>query len=514
MSDPAVSLRQVFCLHRTDQGDAAALQGLSLELGRGERVCVIGPSGAGKTTLLRVIAGLQAPSAGSVQVFGQESGRISARGRARLRHQWIGFLDQHAESTLSPALTAAQSVALPLALRGTSRAESRIRVAELLHATGLSGRADARTTELSGGERQRVALCAALAHRPGLLLADEPTAELDEGTARATAAAIAALAEAEQTTVLVVSHDPALADAAQRTLRIRDGRIVEERGDSDAALVVAQGGWVQLPRALRQAANITTAVRARSQPGAIVLSSAPDGVASPPEPAEYSEPTTRPGSPTTVRLSEVTRSRGRGRARRVVLHGLTTDFEPGRLTALTGPSGSGKTTLLDLVAGLDRADTGEVRLDGVDLGRLGAESLAALRRGRIGYLTQEPAPVGFLSAIENVTLALRVRGLTTGPALMQARVILSALGLEDRLQQRVSRLSGGEAQRVALAAALAGAQGLLLVDEPTSRLDRRSAALVAQTLRSTVAAGHTVICATHDDGLIRAADARIELALA
>ena len=502
MSDPAVSLRDVFCLHRTDQGDAAALQGLSLELDRGERVCVVGPSGAGKTTLLRVIAGLQAPSAGSVQVFGQDPGRISARGRARLRHRWIGFLDQHAESTLSPALTAAQSVALPLALRGASRAESRIRVDELLEATGLGGRAGARTTELSGGERQRVALCAALAHRPGLLLADEPTAELDADTAQATAAVIAALAEAQQTTVLVVSHDPALADAAQRTLRIRDGRIVEERGDNDAALVVAHGGWVQLPRALRRAANITTAVRARSEAGAIVLSSAPDGAGSPPKLAACSEPATHPGSPTTVSLSEVTRSRGRGRARRVVLHGLTADFGAGRLTAVTGPSGSGKTTLLDLLAGLDRADAGEV------LARR-RRCRPARRRvagrpapARIGYLTQEPAPVGFLSAIENVMLALRVRGLSTGPALVRARAILIALGLEGRLAQRVSRLSGGEAQRVALAAALAGAQGLLLVDEPTSRLDRRCAALVAQTLASTAAAGHTVICATHDEGLI------------
>jgi ABC-type lipoprotein export system ATPase subunit len=512
MSDPAVRLRDVFCLHRTGHGDAAALQGLSLELGRGERVCVIGPSGAGKTTLLRVIAGLQAPSAGSMLVFGEDPGRLSAPGRARLRQRWIGFMDQHAESTLSPDLTIAQSIALPLALRGTPRKRSRARVAELLDATGLSERAGARAAELSGGERQRVALCAAVAHRPGLLLADEPTAELDTQTAAATAGAIATLSEAEGTTVLVVSHDPALAASAQRTLRIRDGRIVEERADGEPALVVGDGGWVRLPEALREAANINGTVRARSEPGAIVLSSTPDtvGRSSPATTVLAVPPASE--SPVVVTVAGVVRARGRGGARRLILDQFTARFAAGRLTVLTGPSGSGKTTLLELVAGLDRADAGEVRLDGVDLGRLAPEPLAALRRERMGYLTQEPAPVGFLSALENVVLALRVRGLDAGSATCQAAAILVGLGLGERIRQRVSRLSAGEAQRVALGAALAGARGLLLVDEPTSRLDRPGAVLVARTLTAAAAAGQTVICATHDEELIRGADARVTLA--
>jgi ABC-type lipoprotein export system ATPase subunit len=519
MSDPAVRLREVFCLHRTGQGDAPALQGLSLELGRGERVCVIGTSGAGKTTfgagkttLLRVIAGLQAPSAGSLLVFGEDPGRLSPARRARLRHRWIGFMDQHAESTLCPDLTVAQSIALPLALRGAPRSRSRARVAELLDATGLSERASARAAELSGGERQRVALCAALAHRPGLLLADEPTAELDAHTAGLTAGAIAALAEAEGTTVLVVSHDPALAASAQRTLRIRDGRIVEERADGDPALVVGRGGWVRLPEALREAASINGTVRARSEPGAIVLTSTPVTVGAPPPATALSAPSCTQ-APAAVTVTGVVRARGRGGARRLILDQFSARFAAGRLTMLTGPSGSGKTTLLELVAGLDRADAGEVRIDGVGLGGLDPEALAALRRERTGYLTQEPAPVGFLSALENVALALRVRGLDADTATCQAEVILAGLGLGERVRQRVSRLSAGEAQRVALGAALAGARGLLLVDEPTSRLDRTGAVLVARTLTAAAAAGQTVICATHDEELIRGADARLTLDL-
>ncbi|MGH2866064.1 MAG: ATP-binding cassette domain-containing protein, partial [Solirubrobacteraceae bacterium] len=308
-----------------------------------------------------------------------------------------------------------------------------------------------------------------------------------------------------------VSHDPALAASAQRTLRIRDGRIVEERADGGPALVVGPSGWVRLPETLREAANINGTVRARSEPGAIVLSSTPPTAgASPPKTVTISVPTPA-GVPAVVAVAGVVQARGRGRARRLILDGFTTRFAAGQLTVLTGPSGTGKTTLLELVAGLDRADAGEVRLDGIDLGRLDPEARAALRRKRMGYLTQEPAPVGFLSALENVALALRVGGLAAEIANGQAEAILAGLGLGERVRQRVSRLSAGEAQRVALGAALAGARGLLLVDEPTSRLDRPGAVLVARTLMAAAAAGHTVICATHDEELIRGADARVTL---
>ena len=185
MTEAIVELRDVFCVHRTNEGDAAALAGTNLELGRGEVLCVLGPSGAGKSTLLRVVAGLQPPSAGVVRVAGRDIGRLSARSRSRVRHELMGFLGQHTETALGPDLRMRDAVALPLALRGVPRPERRRRVDELFQITGLADRADARPGELSGGERQRFALCAALAHRPALLLADEPTGELDEASSDA-----------------------------------------------------------------------------------------------------------------------------------------------------------------------------------------------------------------------------------------------------------------------------------------------------------------------------------------
>src|ERR1700722_3887163 len=186
-------------------------------------------SWAGASTLLRVAAGLQPPSAGVVRVLGRDIGRLPGRSRSRLRHELMGFLGQHTDTVLSPDLRMRDAVALPLALRGMPRRERRHRVDELLAATALADRADARPAELSGGERQRFALCAALAHRPALLLADEPTGELDDASADAVRALIVELARSSGASVMLVTHDPATAGVADRTLRIRDGRIVSDR---------------------------------------------------------------------------------------------------------------------------------------------------------------------------------------------------------------------------------------------------------------------------------------------
>jgi putative ABC transport system ATP-binding protein len=182
------------------------------------------------------------------------------------------------------------------------------------------------------------------------------------------------------------------------------------------------------------------------------------------------------------------------------------------MTAITGRSGSGKTTLLRLLAGIDAPDEGLVSLDAVALGSLGAEARASLRRERIGYLSQEPAPVAFLSAEENIVLALRLRGWDTAAAARRATVVLSWVGLAERARQRVARLSAGETQRVALARALASARGLLIVDEPTSRLDEAGATTIAELLAAAAAQDRqTVICATHDPQVIRHADEVVPL---
>jgi ABC-type lipoprotein export system ATPase subunit len=509
MSETVVELRDVFCVHRTNEGDAAALQGTNLELGRGELLCVLGPSGAGKSTLLCVAAGIQQPSAGIVRVLGRDIGRMPARSRSRLRHELMGFLGQHTETALSPDLRMRDAVALPLALRGMSRRERGMRVDELFEAAALADRADALPRELSGGERQRFALCAALSHRPALLLADEPTGELDDASAATIRALIVELARTNGTSVILVTHDPATAELADRTLRIRDGRIVGDRRGGDEALVI-NGGWLRLPPDLLIQAGIGRRAHVQPSPDGVVVTraasdSGPTAAAAeaPPQPPERC-------APVQVELRSVGRTYGH--ERRHVLGGFTHEFAPGLMTVVTGRSGAGKTTLLKLVAGLDRASSGLVMLDGHPLGDRNDEQLASLRRQRIGYLSQEPAPIEFLSAEENTVLILRVRGWDADAAAERAAKALTRAGLANLVRQHAGRLSAGEAQRLALARALASARGLLIVDEPTSRQDETNARAVAALLAAAAhQEGQTVICATHDPAVIGQADRVVAL---
>ncbi len=520
-----VALLDVFSVHRTNEGDAAALQGATLTVRAGESVCVLGPSGAGKTTLLRVIAGLQTPSAGAVRVLGRDIGRVPPRARARIRHESLGLMGQHSGSTLSPDLPLRDGVALPLALRGAGRAARRRRADELLGAAGLTDRARELPGALSGGERQRAALCVAIAHRPALLLADEPTGELDAANGEAVLTLIAHLARAEGATVIVVSHDPAAATAADRSVRMRDGRIVEELGAApdQGGIVVGRSGWLSLPPALLREAGIDDRAQVRIADGGLLVSAAP-GSRGAPEPSTAPSNGARPASrrpasrrpaswrPATVELRAVVRTRGHGRSRRRVLDGLTQCLDAGQMHAVAGASGSGKTTLLRLVAGLERPDSGAILLDAHDLRSDDAEALAALRRERIGYLAQEPAPIDFLSAEENIVLALRSRGWDEDEARAQAARVLARVGLTERARQRAGRLSAGEAQRLALARALASARGLLIIDEPTSRLDEANASMAAELLHAAARQdGQTVLCATHDERLLAVADTVVDL---
>ncbi|MDQ6807113.1 MAG: ATP-binding cassette domain-containing protein, partial [Actinomycetota bacterium] len=217
--------------------------------------------------------------------------------------------------------------------------------------------------------------------------------------------------------------------------------------------------------------------------------------------------------PALVELRALRRHRGHGSEQRLVIDELSHIVAAGRMTVVTGRSGSGKTTLLRLLAGLDLPDGGEVLIGEQLLGALDAEQLATLRRERVGYLPQEPSLVPFLSGHENITLALHLRGWDAAAAAARGAEELTRLGLGGRARQRVSRLSAGEAQRVALARALASARGLVIVDEPTSRLDEARAAGVAQLLADAAAQdAQTVICATHDPAVIAAADEVLALA--
>jgi ABC-type lipoprotein export system ATPase subunit len=512
----AVETRDLFRVHRTAEGDAAALQGLTLSVARGELLVVLGPSGSGKSTMLRVLAGLEPPSAGEARVFGVDLGRLGARQRSAFRRDRVGLVDQYHEHALPPSLSCLEGVALPLALRGAGRRARAARSRALLERVGLRDRMHARPLELSGGERQRAAVCAALVHRPELLLADEPGGELDTESARDVFELIAELASEEGASVVLVSHDPAAAQIAHRVVRLRDGRISEEaaRGQREEAIVVGRGGWMRLPEDLLHDAGLGARVSARAEPGRIVLETAAGSEEVPAvtdralAPSPHLAPRRTAVEQVTAEVRHVTCRRGA----RLVFERFDAAFAAGRLTALFGRSGSGKSTLLRLLAGLERPDDGEVLVAGERIDGASRSALAALRRERIGVVGQEPQLVEHLSARENVALALALRGMPWPDTGEHADACLVALGLGERLRQRAARLSAGERQRVAIARALAPEPGLLLVDEPTSRLDQRAAGEIAATLEAIcVEHGTTVVCATHEPLVVARAHAVVAL---
>ncbi|MEU3703458.1 ABC transporter ATP-binding protein [Streptomyces anulatus] len=215
-------------LHRSYGSGAAAvhaLRGVSFEIPRGELVALKGRSGSGKTTLLNLVGGLDTPDDGRITVDGTELSGLGEKGLLELRRDRVGFIFQ--SFGLIPILTAAENVGVPLRLRRADPAERDERVALLLSLVGLADHAEQRPGELSGGQQQRVAIARALANRPALLIADEPTGQLDAETGLAVMELLRAVVRSENVTALVATHDPQLLGLADRVLELSDGHIVE-----------------------------------------------------------------------------------------------------------------------------------------------------------------------------------------------------------------------------------------------------------------------------------------------
>ena len=503
--------RDLFRVYASDEGNAAALQGLSLELAAGEIVVLFGPSGSGKTTFLRLAAGLDRPSAGSVSAFGVDLRRLSRRRLEEFRAARIGYADQHYSRVLAPELDVRSLVELPLALAGHDGSSRRARANELLERVGLADRAESHPRELSGGEQQRIALCAAVARRPRLLLADEPTGELDADSAASVYELIREIVRKESATALIVSHDLGSTTIADRIIQVRDGRVSAEtsRPATEESMVVARGGWVRLPEEFRRSARIRRRAKATLGDGEVVLSSADEPAERADEDGGRERPVRR-----TAAVGSVAELRGVERrfGRTTAVKRLTATFGRARVTAVTGPSGSGKTTVLHLLAGLDLPSAGEVVVLGTDVSALDRAARADFRRERLALVPQDARLAPFLSGRENVMLALGLDGVDQGESAERAARALEAVGMAELADQRVARLSMGERQRVAIARGSATGPQLLLADEPTARLDQANAVAIGELLARLVdELGTSVIYSTHDPVLVELADESLAL---
>ena len=223
-SGPMVEVRGVRRTYGSGRAAVHALQDVSLDVRAGELLALVGRSGSGKTTLLNVVGGLDRPDAGSVRVAGQDVTALDDAGLVRLRRDVVSYVFQ--TFGLVPVLSAAENVGVPLRLRRLPVADRERRVELHLALVGLAEHADQRPDELSGGQQQRVAIARALAGSPRLLIADEPTGQLDSETGLAVMALIRAVVEAEGMTAVVATHDPVMIALADRAVRLVDGRLV------------------------------------------------------------------------------------------------------------------------------------------------------------------------------------------------------------------------------------------------------------------------------------------------
>jgi ABC-type lipoprotein export system ATPase subunit len=497
-----IDAQGLIAVHAAGGGAVAALRGLDLRVAAGEVVAVVGPSGSGKTTLLRLLAGRDRPTAGSLVIHGVAMERAGAAALLHHRRSIVATVDQHYRRALSPYLPVVEIVALPLALRGVSASARAARAGELLRAVGLGHRAGARLGELSGGEQQRIAVAAALAIRPPILLADEPTGELDAASTAELLRLLRTVILAEGATAVVVTHDPAVEAIADRVVVLEDGRAVAVRDGPAGAPerpLVDVAGW-RAPEVTwrhRPVAELDQAPRNEAlSPTRDVPAATPDGSAVP-----------------SVRLRGVARRYGPPGHALIALDGIDADVPEKGVHAVTGPSGSGKSTLLRIVAGLDRPDAGLVEVLGTNLATLGRDDLAAFRAARIGMAEQARGLVPFLNVRENLALAASLHARPGPDAAPQAEdldALLDRLGLAAHAARRPAELSAGERTRVAIGRALVAGPGLVLLDEPTATLDRVTAARIGALLAA-IGRDRAIFVATHDPALIAVADDRLDL---
>jgi len=437
----------LFRFYHPGDAEVRALRGASLTVEAGEIVALLGPSGSGKSTLLACLAGLDEPDGGLVTIDCQRMTRRPEQERAALRSRCIGFLAQ--SGNLFAHLSVADNIRLQMRLRGKS---DRKRIFDLLTLVGLKDRATAMPATLSGGELARAGLAVALAADPPVLLADEPTAEVDAETENR----ILELLERRSATgkaALIATHSAALSAKASRVLRIADGRIAD----------------VAAPLAAKLAAH-------RSEPL---------------RPSIHARPARSASRPPLIELREASRSfAGGGQTIRAVRDASCRIFEEDRI-AITGPSGSGKSTLLNLMAGLDQPSAGEVGWPGLRAGE-------ALRPLKIGFVFQMPSLLPALSVIENVRLPIEIARIDPATVMSPAEA-LKRLFLADLADKLPDQLSGGQMQRVALARALVTRPRVLLADEPTGQLDRETGRELIDALLAALEGTTTaLVIATHD----------------
>jgi putative ABC transport system ATP-binding protein len=432
LPNEAVRCEEVVKTYRTATGEVRALRGVSASFPPAALVVVAGPSGSGKSSLLRLIAGMDRPTSGSVIVAGESIGKASSHRRRKMRRHHVGYVFQRPSDNFLPHLTVGEHLA---------RVGRDGHAPEVLRALGIAGRVEHRPIELSGGEQQRAAFAQALVSGAQVVVADEPTAELDTSSAEAVLHAIRGLRDRGVTFVLA-THDAAVMRAADVLLMLDHGEVVHPR---------------------------------RSDPTGAV-------------PIDYSSDI-EPDALAVLSVRGVTKFYERGSDVVHAVDGVTFEAREGEMVGLVGRSGSGKTTLLNLVAGWEHADHGAIeRPGGSDTPNW--KDLAVVPQ-KLGLIEE-------LSVRENVAYPAKLDG-SLDDHRDRIDALLETLGLSHLAARRPFETSVGEQQRTAIARALLLRPRLVVADEPTGHQDRGWTEKVFAAIRNACDEGTTCLVATHDE---------------
>lgn len=469
-------------------GDSVALDDVTLEVCRGERLCVLGANGSGKSTLASVICGLLAPDEGDVELAGHAvcTGGVPDLAAYRDARRQLGLVFQNPDDQIVTSVVA-DDVAFGPENLGVPRAQIAARVARELRRVAMEKYAHADPSRLSGGQRQRVCIAGALAMEPAVLVLDEPSSLLDVRGRAAIMRVMGRLAAAGATLVHVTHFmDEAL--AADRVIVMERGRVALEGtpaevfASKNAQVIEALG--LEMPFEARLAAALRQAEAASD---AVAAPGAPSG-----EKTAAATAATPASEPPAILARDLGFSYGPNAQ---ALDGVSLEVPVRATTAIVGQTGSGKSTLLRLLCGLEAADAGSLTVCGIN---------AATKRGRrqirraVGYVMQHPERQLFAQTVaEDVAFGPRNQGLSATEVERRVAHALDLVGLADRHDASPFELSGGQQRLAAIAGVLAMEPELLVLDEPTAGLDPRGRARLCALMADLAAHGVTLLQVTH-----------------
>lgn len=466
-------------------GDSLALDDVTLEVCRGERVCVLGANGSGKSTLASVICGLLAPDEGDVELAGHAvcTGGVPDLAAYRDARRQLGLVFQNPDDQIVTSVVA-DDVAFGPENLGVPRAQVAARVARELRRVAMEKYAHADPSRLSGGQRQRVCIAGALAMEPAVLVLDEPSSLLDVRGRAAIMRVMGRLAAAGATLVHVTHFmDEAL--AADRVIVMQHGHVALE-GTPDEVFATKNAQVIEaLGLEMPFEARLAAALRADAADGGAIAAL---GAPSDEKPAACAPA----AKPLAILARDLGFSYGPGAQ---ALDGVSLEVPARATTAIVGQTGSGKSTLLRLLCGLEAADAGSLTVCGIN---------AATKRGRrqvrraVGYVMQHPERQLFAQTVaEDVAFGPRNQGLSAAEVERRVAHALDLVGLADRRDASPFELSGGQQRLAAIAGVLAMEPELLVLDEPTAGLDPRGRARLRALMADLAAHGVTLLQVTH-----------------